>query len=504
VTLRARLTLGLVVLATVGLVTTDVVSYTWLRSFLLGRVDESLNISFRSLTTALPVAASPDAITTYQGGILPGHCVQLRQLDDEVISARCLPQYQQTSAPPAPRYPRHLSLPLQRHEGKPPGVTYFTVPAVKGGGHYRVRSSIEQGQPDYVLLIATPLTSAEGTLHRLLVIELVVTGAVLAVLAGLGLWLVGLGLRPLTAMGETATAIAGGDLSRRVDQVDDKTEIGRLGRLLNTMLGQIEAAFQAREASEQKLRRFVADASHELRTPVTAIRAYAELFSRGAAERPEDLERSMLGVKQASERMSALVDDLFLLAHIDEGRPLAREPVDLEAVVTDALEVARALDPARPLTVETREAVVVGDPSRLRQLVDNLLANVRAHTPPATPASVDLAHSGTNAVLRVSDAGPGIDAESLPHVFERFYRAEISHTRARGGSGLGLAIVAALADAHGGSVGVSSVPGEGTTFTVTLPLAQLGPGNAPPPAPASEETRSPDAAPEPDPARARP
>jgi two-component system OmpR family sensor kinase len=484
VTLRARLTLGLVVVATVGLVATDVVSYTWLRSFLVGRVDESLNIAFHSLTTALPVAPSAGAISTYQGGILPGHCIQVRQLDDEVTSARCLPEFQQTKLPPPPRYPRHLSLPTEaRGGGEAPGVTHFTVPAVRGGGHYRVRSSIEQGKPDYVLLIATPLTGQEGTLHRLLVIELVVTGVVLAVLAGLALWLVGLGLRPLTAIGETAGAIAGGDLSRRVENVDEKTEIGRLGRLLNTMLGQIEGAFQAREASELKLRRFVADASHELRTPVTAIRAYAELFSRGAAERPEDLERSMQGVRQASERMSALVDDLFLLAHIDEGRPLAREAGDLEGIVVDAVEVARALEPERPFSVETSEAVVIGDPSRLRQLVDNLLANVRAHTPPATPAAIVLARSGSEAVLRVSDEGPGIDDESVAHVFERFYRADVSYSRARGGSGLGLAIVAALAEAHGGTAAVSSEPGHGATFTITLPLAQID-REAPPPAPA--------------------
>jgi two-component system OmpR family sensor kinase len=378
-------------------------------------------------------------------------------------------------------------------------VSYFTVAAVSGGGHYRVRSSIEQGQPDYVLLIATPLTGAEGTLHRLFLIELVVTGAVLAVLAGLALWLVGLGLRPLVAMGETAKAITQGDLSRRVEQVDEKTEIGRLGVLLNTMLSQIEAAFQAREASETKLRRFVADASHELRTPVTAIRAYAELFSRGAAERPEDIERSMQGVRLASERMSALVDDLFLLAHLDEGRPLAQEAVDLDAVVADAVEFAQGLDPDRPVTVETRETIVIGDRSRLRQLVDNLLANVRAHTPPPAPVRVRLAHAGERAVLSVSDSGPGIDEESLPHVFERFYRSEVSLARAQGGSGLGLAIVQALAEAHGGTAAVSSRPGRGATFTITLPLAPIEAAPAAPPA--DGEDRAPEAAPEPNPTR---
>ena len=347
-TLRARLTLGLIFLATTGLVITDVVSYASLRTFLLDQVDGSLSSAFHSLTTALPVektqGVSPTTITTYEGGIIPGYCVELRRLNNEVISSRCLPQYQQTSFRPSPRYPSRLSLPSATSAQTSVGVRYFTVPAVTGGGHYRVASSIEHGHPDYVLLIATPLTGVDGTLHRLLVIELAVTAGVLALLAGLGLWVVGLGLRPLAAIGDTARAIARGDLSRRIDQLDEKTEIGQLGQLLNTMLGQIEAAFQAREVSEQKLRRFVADASHELRTPVAAVRAYAELFSLGAAERPDDLERSILGLQQASERMSALVDELFLLARLDEGRPLARESVDLEKVVSDAVEVANALD----------------------------------------------------------------------------------------------------------------------------------------------------------------
>jgi two-component system OmpR family sensor kinase len=469
VTLRARLTIGLIALATIGIVVTDVVSYTALRGFLLQRVDDSLSGAFHSLTTAIPVAhtqgVSPSTITTYEGGIVPGFCVQVRQLDGRVSSSRCLPQSTQTSFPPGPRYPRQVRAGA--------GERYFTVAAVRGGGHYRVASSLEHGHPDYVLLIATPLTGAESTLHRLFLIELVVTLVVLALLAGAGFWFVGVGLRPLDAIGDTATAIAQGDLSRRVEQANDRTEIGRLGRVLNVMLGQIESAFQAREASEQKLRRFLEDASHELRTPVAAVRAYTELLSLGAAREPADVERAMVGLEQASERMSALVDELLLLAHLDEGRPLASEPVDLERVVTEAVDTARALEPERPIAVETRPTVVAGDAGRLRQLVDNLLANVRAHTPAGAPVHVTLDHEDASAVLRVSDAGPGIDADALPHVFERFYRAEAAQSRARGGSGLGLAIIAALAEAHGGSATVRSEPGEGATFTVTFPLAAV-------------------------------
>jgi two-component system OmpR family sensor kinase len=484
-TLRARLTIGLIALATVGLVTTDVVSYTSLRSFLVHRVDDSLASAFHSLTTELPVAktqgVTPTSITTYEGGIVPGFCVQLRQLDNHVLSSRCLPQSTQRSFPPAPRYPAYMALPREQSGGAGAAVRYFTVPAVSGVGHYRVVSSIEHGHPDYVLLLATPLAGAEGTLHRLFLIELVVTAVLLALLGGLGLWVVGLGLRPLAAIGETATAIAGGDLSRRVEQADDRTEIGRLGRVLNTMLGQIEAAFQAREASEQKLRRFLADASHELRTPVAAVRAYTELLSLGAAARREDFERSLRGLEQASERMSTLVDELFLLAHLDEGRPLAREEVDLENVVAQAVEVAKALEPERPFTVDTQPTQVLGDEGRLRQLVDNLLANVRAHTPAGTPVDVTLEHDGREAVLHVSDSGPGIPRESLPHVFERFYRGEAAPARPGGGSGLGLAIVAAVAAAHGGAATARSEPGAGATFTITLPLASTALDEAPGP-----------------------
>ena len=196
-----------------------------------------------------------------------------------------------------------------------------------------MRASIEGNAPNYVLIVAAPLNDVDSTLHRLLWIELLVTALVLAAIAAVGLWVVRLSLRPLDAIGATAAAIAGGDLSRRIERADDRTEVGRLGMALNAMLAQIEAAFKAREASERKLRRFVADASHELRTPLAAVRAYAELFTRGAASRPDDLARSMKGISRESERMSLLVDDLLLLARLDEGRPLEREPVALNEVV---------------------------------------------------------------------------------------------------------------------------------------------------------------------------
>ena len=204
------------------------------------------------------------------------------------------------------------------------------------------------------------------------------------------------------------------------------------------MLARIEASFRAQEASERKLRRFVADASHELRTPLSAVRAYAELYDRGAAERPDDLERSMRGISRESERMSVLVDDLLLLARLDDGRPLEREPVRLDDVVGEAVETAQTVDPERPIELHAEPAVVVGDRDRLRQIVDNLLANVRAHTPPGTPASVSVTRRNGTAEIAVADSGPGLDEEHLEHVFERFYRADPSRARASGGVGLGL------------------------------------------------------------------
>jgi two-component system OmpR family sensor kinase len=244
------------------------------------------------------------------------------------------------------------------------------------------------------------------------------------------------------------------------------------------MLAHIESAVTARdsslralEASESKLRRFVADASHELRTPLAAVRAYAELFTRGAASRPDDLERSMTGISRESERMSLLVEDLLLLAHLDEGRPLQHDTVLLEEVVADSVETAKTLEPDRPIEVAIEPTLVAGDRDRLRQVVDNLISNVRAHTPADALLRVTLERNGKFAVLTVADSGPGLDDEQRSHIFERFYRADPSRARSSGGAGLGLAIVSAVVSAHRGEVEVESVPGEGTTFRVRLPLA---------------------------------
>ena len=395
-------------------------------------------------------------------GSSPGDFFQLRSAGGEPICTRQVAGLGEREAPSPPLLPETIEVPSS-----------FTAAAEDGSGRYRVRAD-SAFRGDEIVVVGTSLSDVDATLRRLLLIMLLVTLAVLVALAVIGLWFVRFGLRPFDAVGSTAAVIAGGDLSRRVERAEPRTEVGRLGLALNAMLGQIERAFEAQAASERRLRRFVADASHELRTPLSAVRAYAELFTRGADRRPQDLARSMEGITRESERMSLLVDDLLLLARLDEGRPLEREPVALDAVVSEAVETAQAVEPERPIALDVEPAAVVGDRDRLRQIVDNLLANARSHTPPGTPVSVRVGRENGSALVEVADRGPGLVPEEAERVFERFHRADRSRARASGGAGLGLSIVAAVAEAHGGTVAAESEPGRGATFRITLPLAEKG------------------------------
>jgi two-component system OmpR family sensor kinase len=460
--LRARLLLGVIALAAVGLVVADVATYSSLRSFLLDRVDSTLESAHRGVEAAV-FGGGPGA-GPQLGGSIPGDYVQVRRLDNSVVVGAAIPAFPGAKTEPPPKLPAKISIPPTPTLGSGDRVRYLTVPATSGGGRYRVRASIERQASHYILVIAAPLSSVDSTLHRLFLIELLVTAVVLAAITALGLWVVRLGLRPLRAIEATAEAITAGDLTQRVEHADERTEVGRLGLALNAMLGQIEA-------SDRRLRRFVADASHELRTPLAAVRAYAELFGRGAQGRPDDLARSMSGISRESERMSLLVEDLLLLARLDEGRPLEREPVELTTVVGEAVETAQAVEPERPIALDATPVTVVGDRERLRQIVDNLLSNARVHTPAHAPVHVSVGQRNGAAVIEVADSGPGLGADELERVFERFFRADSSRSRASGGVGLGLAIVAAVAEAHGGSVDASSQPGHGATFRITLPLA---------------------------------
>jgi len=320
--------------------------------------------------------------------------------------------------------------------------------------------------------VATPIVGLDETLGRLVAVDIAVTAAILVALGLLGYAVVRVGMRPLVEIEATAGAIAAGDLRRRVAREDDRTEIGRLGTSLNAMLATIEQAFADQRASEDRLRQFLADASHELRTPVTSIRGYAELFRRGAAERPEDLATAMRRIEDESIRMAGLVDDLLLLARLDQGRPLEREPVDVAIVAADVVADAEALAPEREIHLEVEgPLVVLGDEGRLHQVVANLVTNARRYTPERSPITVRASTRANRVVLEVVDQGGGIDPEHLPHLFERFYRADRSRARGSGGSGLGLAIVASIVEAHGGTVRVASEVGVGSTFTVELPLA---------------------------------
>lgn len=321
-----------------------------------------------------------------------------------------------------------------------------------------------------VLVVGLPLDDVDDAVSRL---RGVVVLAGLAVAVGLGLvawWVVRLGIRPLRDMTATAGAIAAGDLSRRVPEGTPGTEAGALGAALNGMLARIEEAFDQRTESEARLRQFLADASHELRTPVTTIRGYAELYEAGGLQDPGALDDAMRRTRQEARRVGDLVDDLLQLARLDQGRPLEQRPVDLAQLAADAALDGRAAAPGRAVEVDAGEPVVVaGDEARLRQVLANLVGNALVHAPGAT-VRIRATCEGDRGVLEVADDGPGMAPEDAARAFERFYRADASRHRDGGGAGLGLAIVEATVRAHGGNIRITSEPGAGTTVRVELPL----------------------------------
>jgi len=478
VSLRARLLIAVGAVALVALIAADVATYSSFRSFLFNQVDQSLETAHPPLEQALNSGQALDVGTVAR--LAPGMFVEVRGPGGENLGA--VPAFERGGQQVAPSLPSHINV-GQAQTGPGPGepATYLTVgPATGGGPQFRVRASALVGGNQ--LILAAPLSDTSGSLHRLLLIELAVTGGALAAAAVLGWWVVRVGLRPLEQVERTADAIAEGDLTRRVPEARPTTEVGRLSRAINAMLERIQDAFKQRDRteaelrrSEERLRRFVADASHELRTPLAAVSAYAELFERGARAQPEDLARVMAGVRSETARMGLLVEDLLLLARLDEGRPLERRPVELVRVAAEAVDAARTVDSSWPAQLVASQPVeVTGDSARLRQVIDNLLANVRAHTPPGTRTAVRVAREGPEAVVSVADDGPGLSADQAEKAFERFYRAEVSRSRQYGGTGLGLSIVAAIVAAHGGTVGVSDTAGGGATFTIRLPADQAG------------------------------
>jgi two-component system OmpR family sensor kinase len=324
------------------------------------------------------------------------------------------------------------------------------------------------------VLAAVALGPTVSVLTHLSTLNAWIGIAVMALAAVTAAVVLTVSLGPLRRIAATADAITAGSLSERAPAAPRRSEIGRVATALNRMLDQIQTAFAQRDATEGRLRRFLADASHELRTPLTSIRGYAELFRRGADQRPEDLAGAMRAIEDEAARMAQLVDDLLLLARLDEERPLRFEPVSLDELAKTAVEAARVVDRDRLLECELEESVFVsGDAAALRRVIDNLLANARRHTPAGTAVSVGLMRVGDEAVLTVADTGPGIPAADRDQIFDRFSRPDGARSRDRGGAGLGLAIVHAIVTAHHGRVSVRDVHPHGAAFEVGLPLAPV-------------------------------
>lgn len=479
--LRVKLVAAVLALVAAALVGITVASTLALRSYLTNRIDEQLADVVRELSgreqpvesgTPRPVLRS-EFLLDYRTTGPPPYRVIAYDL-----------RYSLDDLPPLPASYEEA----QRLAGEP-----YTVGATGGGSRWRLAVTVFGDGS--VLIVGQNMANVDSAVNRLIWTEVVIGAVVLILLAAAGVAVVRTSLRPLHEIEQTAGAIAAGDLTRRVPEPEPgsappRTELGRLARALNAMLAQIEAAFAARAASEERMRRFVADASHELRTPLTIIRGFAELYRQGAAGSPEEASALVRRIEDEASRMGLLVEDLLLLARLDRERPLELAAVELPVVVADAVHAARAVDPDRTIALEVRAdgvpLVVQGDDARLRQVVGNLVSNGLTHTPAGSAVTVRLRPEPGYGVIEVADQGSGLAPEQAERVFERFYRGDTARSRpggtggtggtngagasSGGGTGLGLAIVAALVAAHRGTVEVESVPGEGATFRVRLPL----------------------------------
>jgi two-component system, OmpR family, sensor kinase len=464
--LRGRLLVGVISLVVVGLLISDIATYGFLQTFLVSRVDDQLASNWQAAVGVLGGPAEGPRSSSF--GFPPGTVVELIALDGTLL------------APPkvltTPGSTPSTALPVLPHTLPNHGIDKpsdpFTVSGTGGVSQYRIIDWPEDSFNGNFVVLAIPLTEVQSTLRQLLLLEALISVALVAATAILALVIIRIGLRPLQRMGAVAQDIAAGDLTRRVEPATPRTEIGRLGLALNGMLSQIEAAFAERSASNERLRRVIADASHELRTPLTSIRGYAEMLRRGASESPKDSEAARRRIEEESIRMTGLVDDLLVLARLDQGRPLEKEAVDLRAIATDAVADARVVAPQRQISLTANGPVIVtGDDTRLRQVLGNLVRNALVHTPQQTPIEVAVATNDGVGRVSVADHGPGLAAEDVEQIFEPFYRADPSRSRDRGGAGLGLSIVSAVVTAHGGRVKVSQTEGGGATFEVELPLA---------------------------------
>jgi two-component system OmpR family sensor kinase len=464
--LRRTLLLGTVALTVLALTVAGVTSALALRSYLIERTDEQLKVAAGVAQQRAALLKGTDlADAAIRAAIAPSEYVVELRRDDGALS----------------RFSGPDSLPV--------GVLVALAPTAPADGRISPPATVHSGQyrvvsvraSDATVVVGLPMAPVRQTVARLVLVEVIGGGLVLALLVGFACPLLVRSMRPLQEITATATAIAQGDLDRRVP-VDERTagtEVGRLTLAVNGMLGHIQTALAARARSEQRMRHFVADASHELRTPLTSIRGYLQLLRKGIVTvegRPDVLRRA----DDEASRMAAIVDDLLYLARLDarlearldaglDAEPGRKsEPFDLVVVIRDSVADALAVQPGRPTTLDVPECCPVrGDEDALRQVMANLLANVREHTPPAAAVTVRLTKEDGHARVAVTDRGPGMPADIAERAFDRFVRADTS----RGGSGLGLAIVAQIVAAHGGRVHLDSAPGLGTTAVFTIPTA---------------------------------
>jgi two-component system OmpR family sensor kinase len=493
--LRLKLVAALMALVTVALLVIGLSSVLVMRSYLRGRTDRDLRDFATTVNNAGVVNRTSGRITlqvqlpsNFFAADVGSGGVAFTKYDDT--------HYEQADLPNPPRTADEASGQVNH---------FYTSTSSNGQTRWRVLVTSDAANPGYYLVFAKDMSDVDDAITRLFLAELLVGAGVVVLLAVVGAAVVRASLRPLREIENTAAAIAQGDLARRVPEYEPgyeepRTEVGHLARSLNTMLGQIEAAFTARAQSEarawhseERMRQFVADASHELRTPLTTIRGFAELYRQGAFASPADAQRLVRRIEDEAARMGLLVEDLLLLARLDAARPLAMTPLELRVIGSDAVIAAQAVAPDRPIKLDIPEGtgplVVNGDEARLRQVVGNLMTNALVHTPAGTPVTLRLRGEPGLAVIEVADRGPGLAPEQVNRVFERFYRADVARTRRSGdgsgdagsGTGLGLAIVAALVVAHGGVVEVETLPGQGATFRVRLPLAAGAPTDIEPP-----------------------
>ncbi len=459
--LRARLVLIVLAVTAVGLAASDVATATLLRSYLLGRVDQRL-AETGGFAARLLASGNPIGVPT--GSLPPG--VSLPRGDTpDVQAARVDPAgkvVKTVQGPFSTTSDAFRTLPEGPLDRARAGAT-VRFETTSSSGRYRGLAEPIAGSRD-VAVVVSPLRDIDATMRRLYMIEAVATGVLLVLAGALALRLVRVGLRPLVHIADTADAVAAGEVNRRVD-VRGGYEVARLGRALNS-------AFDARSASEQTLREFISDASHELRTPLTSIRGYAELLRAGALTGEVESARAASRIEREAARMGALVDNLLALARLDEGRPLELDDVDVTALARDAVHDAQVVEPDRPIALVAGPTVhVVADEMQLRQMLANLLSNVREHTPAGTAVEVLVDETERGVGIHVIDDGAGIDADARERAFDRFWRGENAAGASPRGSGLGLAIVSAVATAHGGTARVaeSSRGLHGAHIVVELP-----------------------------------